>query len=131
METSLLQPVIVMMRKDFAVMRKDFAEPRDLYKTYGTVSVLECIIDFFLKCWTTRHDKISLFFFKRVFFFFMFFFGGGVLKKCSFTSKICNIFFAPQRHATFANLLMACSSSPDFSNVRQYTMIFTTILVIF
>ena len=77
METSLLQPVIVMMRKDFAVMRKDFAEPRDLYKTYGTVSVLECIIDFFLKCWTTRHDKISLFFFLKEFFSSLCFFLGG------------------------------------------------------
>ena len=84
METSLLQPVIVMMRKDFAVMRKDFAEPRDLYKTYGTVSVLECIIDFFLKCWTARHDKISLFFFEKSFLLLYLFFWGGSFEKVFF-----------------------------------------------
>ena len=74
METSLLQPVIVMMRKDFAVMRKDFAEPRDLYKTSDGIRAWISSTSFL--SWTTRHDKISLFFFLKSFFLLYVFFGG-------------------------------------------------------
>ena len=53
-------------------MRKKLKTARSL-NTYGSVSVLECFIDFFLKCCTARHDIISL----NLMSFSVFFFGGG------------------------------------------------------